>query len=121
MIQQNDKPDLFDRLIRVPCLDHVLEPPLQCHATHNLQFLGSLWKCKGCDAQLSVRVPKLSQKLTGCKPKPSPKEAPPSRPVNTFFQPVLHSAAVSVPKAQGKPKPKAKPKGLVQTKLHFHG
>ena len=37
-IQQNDKPDLFDRLTKVPCLDHVLEPPLHCHASHKLQF-----------------------------------------------------------------------------------
>ena len=94
-VQQNDKPDLFDRLIRVirvPCLAHVLEPPLQCHVTHKLQFFGSQWKCTGCDAQLSVRVPKLSQKLkSGCKPKPKgPKEAPPFRPVSSFFQPVVH-------------------------------
>ena len=99
-IQQNDKPDLFDRLIRVPCLDHVLEPPR------------SHWKCTGCDAQLSVRVPKLSQKLkSGCKPKPKgPKEAPPFRPVSSFFQPVVHPAAVSAPKAQGKAKVKLSPR-----------
>ena len=67
--------------------------------------------------------PKLSQKLkNGCKPKPQgPKEAPPVRPVSSFFQPLVHPAAVSVPKAQSKAKVKAKPKGLVQTKLHFHG
>ena len=95
-IQQNDKPDHFDRLIKVPCLDHCLEPSLQCHVSHKMQFMGSHWKCKGCDAQLSVRVPKLSQKLkSGCKPKQKgPKEALPVRPVSLFFQPVVCSAAV---------------------------
>ena len=28
-IQQNDKPDHFDRLIKVPCLDHCLEPQIR--------------------------------------------------------------------------------------------
>ena len=120
-IQQTDKQDLFERLVQVPCLDHNLLPPLQSHSSHKMQFLGSHWKCKSCDAQLSVRVPKLSQKLKfGCKSKSkSPKEEPQSKQVNLFFKPVVVSAAVSTKAAQTKAKPKQK--GLVQTKLNFNG
>ena len=106
-IQQTDKQDYFDRLIQVPCLDHNPEP---C----------SHWKCKGCDAQLCVRAPKLSQKLKmGCKPKSKCSWGEPhSKPVNLFFKPVIVCAAVST-RAQAKAK--AKQKGLVQTKLNFNG
>ena len=87
-IQQTDKKDLFERLVQVPCLDHNMLPPLQAHASHKMQFLGSLWKCKSCDAQLSVRKPKLSQKLKlGCKSKSKKtKEEPQSKQVSLFFQ-----------------------------------
>ena len=122
-IQQVDKPDLFDSLVQVPCLDHSFEPPLQCHRSHKLQFLGSHWKCRSCGAQLSVRVPKLSQKLkNGCKINSSiPKLEPSVKPINQLFQTGDSTAAVSATKAQGKAKSKAKPRGLVQTKLNFNG
>ena len=122
-IQQVDKPDLFDSLVQVPCLDHSFEPPLQCHRSHKLQFLGSHWKCRSCGAQLSVRVPKLSLKLkNGCKINSSiPKLEPSVKPINQLFQTGDSTAAVSATKAQGKAKSKAKPRGLVQTKLNFNG
>ena len=122
-IQQVDKPDLFDSLVQVPCLDHSFEPPLQCHSSHKLQFLGSHWKCRSCGAQLSVRVPKLSLKLkNGCKINSSiPKLEPSVKPINQLFQTGDSTAAVSATKAQGKAKSKAKPRGLVQTKLNFNG
>ena len=116
-IQQVDKPDLFDSLVQVPCLDHSFEPPLQCHRSHKLQFLGSHWKCRSCGAQLSVRVPKLTQKLKNSIPKLEPSV----KPINQLFQTGDSTAAVSATKAQGKAKSKAKPRGLVQTKLNFNG
>ena len=57
-IQQVDKPDLFDSLVQVPCLDHSFEPPLQCHRSHKLQFLGS--RCAALSQSTQI-IPKTEK------------------------------------------------------------